>query len=158
MRSLGHFVLLLLSAASVVSCGTTRTSSIPNTGTILPNASFQLTPSVAYTVEQIAMAGVAGGIIYLVYDPLAPNWRIEETRLGDETYSFSLRAKSFRVGGDGEAMQVVRRRALELQRKNGFAAYKVLAYSEGVESSTPLTQRVAEGRIQLLKTPPAVVR
>ena len=47
-------------------------------------------------------------------------------------------------GGDGEAMQVVKRRALELQRENGFSAYKILAYSEGVESSTPLTQRVAE--------------
>ena len=149
-----RFFPVILSALLLASCGSATTKTLPSSGSLLPNYAVRITPAVAYTVEQVAMAGVAGGLVYLVYDPLAPNWRIEETRTGDETYAFSLRAKSFRVGGDGEAMQVVKRRAAELQRENGFTAYKILAYSEGVESSTPLTQRVAESRIQLVKPPP----
>jgi len=146
-----RFLPVILSTLAVVSCGSATTKVLPSSGTLLPNYSLQLTPKVAYTVEQIAMAGVAAGLVYLVYDPLAPNWRIEEQRIGEENYVLSLRAKSFRTGGDGEAMQVVKRRALELQRENGFSAYKILAYTESIESSTPLTQRVAESRIQLLR-------
>ena len=43
-------------------------------------------------------------LLYIIYDPLAPNWRIEEQRLDDDTYAFSLQAKSFRIGGDGEGI------------------------------------------------------
>ena len=41
-------------------------------------------------------------LLYIIYDPLAPNWSIEERPLTEDTYVLSLRAKSFRVGGDGE--------------------------------------------------------
>lgn len=150
-------LLLVFSALALTACGSATTKVLPSSGTLLPNYSLQLTPGIAYTVEQIAMAGVAGAAIYLVYDPLAPNWRIEEQQIGDDRYVLSLRAKSFRTGGDGEAMQVVKRRALELQRENGFGAYTILAYTEGVESSTPLTRRVAESRIQLVKRVPTAV-
>jgi len=153
-----RFIPVILFTLSVAGCGGATTKVLPSSGSLLPNYAVQITPGVAYTVEQVAMAGVAGGLVYLVYDPLAPNWQIEERLLGDETYAFSLRAKSFRVGGDGEAMQVVKRRALELQRQKGFGAYKILSYSEGVESSTPLTQRVAESRIQLVKAATSSVR
>ena len=86
-----------------------------------------------------------------VYDPLAPNWRIEEKPLAEDTYYLSMRAKSFRTGGDGEPIQILKRRALRLQREKGYGGYRILNYSEGIESSTPLTHRVSEGIIQLLK-------
>ncbi|MBK7355540.1 hypothetical protein [Propionivibrio sp.] len=87
----------------------------------------------------------------MIYDPLAPNWSIEEQMLNEDTYYLSLKAKSFRTGGDGEAMQVLKRRALQLQRERGYAGYRILDYSEGIESSTPLTHRVSEGTIQLVR-------
>lgn len=144
---------VLLAGLGVAACGGVETTAIPATGSLLPNATIQVGPTIAYTVEQIAVAGAAGALLYVVYDPLAPNWRIEETRLGDDTYSFSLRAKSFRVGGDGEAIQVVKRRAMQLQRERGYTGYRILDYSEGIESSTPLTYRVSEGTVQLVRAP-----
>jgi hypothetical protein len=97
-------------------------------------------------------AAVAGGLLYFLYDPMAPNWTISERALDDgETYRLSLRAKNFRVGGDGEAMSIIRRRALQLQYEKGYAGYRLTDYSESIESATPFTYRVSEGTIQLVK-------
>ena len=150
MRIVRIFLVVVL-ALSVISCGTTQTKSIPTSGYILPNTTVQIGPTIAYSVEQIAVAGVAGALLYVIYDPLAPNWNIEEKPLNEDTYFLSLRAKSFRTGGDGEAIQIVKRRALQLQREKGYAGYHILDYSEGIESSTPLTHRVSEGTIQLVR-------
>lgn len=108
-------------------------------------------PSAADTSESVLSAVAAAVSVLVVYDPLAPNWSIEEKPLTDDTYYLALRAKSFRVGGDGEAIQIIKRRALQLQRERGYAGYRILDYSEGIESSTPLTRRVSEGTVQLLK-------
>lgn len=97
-------------------------------------------------------------VLYVIYDPLAPNWTIKERPLNEDTYHLALRAKSFRTGGDGEAVQIVKRRALQLQREKGYAGYRILDYSEGIESSTPLTHRYSEGTIQLVKSNSPAVR
>jgi hypothetical protein len=153
MSSIIRSTLSAFIAASLLSsCGTTTPTAIPNTGSILPNATLQVTPEVAYTTQQIYNAALVGALIYIVYDPLAPNWSIEEKVVNEDTYYFSLKAKSFRIGGDGEAMRVLKRRALYLQRERGYAAYKILDYSEGIESSTPLTHRFSEGTVQLVRT------
>ena len=141
-------VLGLLTAA----CGSTQTKTIPSSGYLLPNATVEIGPTIAYSVEQIAVAGATAALLYVVYDPLAPNWNIQERPLSEDTYVLSLRAKSFRVGGDGEAIQIVKRRALQLQREKGYGAYRILDYSEGIESATPLTYRVSEGTIQLVRS------
>ncbi|MEO8409736.1 MAG: hypothetical protein ABI478_04135 [Propionivibrio sp.] len=151
-------LLAVLCTLGVAACGSTNTKTIPSSGTLLPNYAVQVGSGIAYTVEQVVVAGVTGALVYPVYDPLAPNWRIEERRFGTDTYTFSLTAKHFRTGGDGEALQVLERRAQALQHENGFAGYRLLGYSEGVESSTPFTQRVARGSVQLLPTPLASVR
>jgi hypothetical protein len=148
-----RIVSVLGLALSVVACGTTETKSIPNSGYVLPNSTLKIGPTIAYSVESIAVAAAAAAVLYVIYDPLAPNWSIEEKPLTDDTYYLSLRAKSFRTGGDGEAIQIVKRRALQLQREKGYAGYRILDYSEGIESSTPLTHRVSEGTIQLVKAP-----
>jgi len=46
---------------------------------------------------------------------------------------------------------VLKRRALQLQREKGYAGYRIVDYSEGIESATPLTYRVSEGTILLVK-------
>jgi hypothetical protein len=150
--------LAVVLASSVAACGSTQTKSIPNTGTILPNATVHIGPTIAYSVEQIAVGAAAGALLYVIYDPLAPNWSIEEKPLNDDTYYLSLRAKSFRTGGDGEAIQIFKRRALQLQREKGYVGYHILDYSEGIESSTPLTHRVSEGTIQLVRVPTPPLR
>ena len=148
----------LLCGLVVAACGSVETKSIPSSGSILPNATVQIGPTIAYSVEQIAVAGAAAALLYVVYDPLAPNWSIEEKPLTDDTYYLALRAKSFRTGGDGEAIQIIKRRALQLQREKGYTGYRILDYSEGIESSTPLTRRVSEGTVQLVKALPVPSR
>ena len=145
--------LTVAAALWLVACGSTQTKLIPSTGSILPNSTVQIGPTIAYSVEEIAVAGAAAALLYVIYDPLAPNWNIEEKQLADDTYYLVLRAKSFRVGGDGEAVQIIKRRAVQLQREKGYTGYHLLDYSEGIESSTPLTHRFSEGTILLVKNP-----
>lgn len=150
MRTLALLSVQLV-VLSLAACGTTGPTAIPSTGAIIPKAVVQIGPTIAYSSEAIVVGAAAGALLYTIYDPLAPNWSIEEKMLNDDTYFLSLQAKSFRAGGDGEAMQILKRRALQLQRERGFSSYQILDYSEGIESSTPLTRRVSEGTIQLVK-------
>lgn len=104
----------------------------------------------AATAAELGLGAAAAAVAYVVYDPLAPNWRIEERPLDRDTYFVSMQAKSFRTGGDGESGLILKRRAQQLQREAGFSAYRILDYSEGIESSTPFTHRYASGVIQLV--------
>ncbi|HOI52806.1 hypothetical protein ACLIIZ_06200 [Azonexus caeni] len=130
---------ILLVAACCVALGGCSTA---GTGT------FSLA---ANTNVKLGMALAAAAAVYLIYDPLAPNWEIEEAKLADDSYRLSMKMKRFHTGGSGEALQVLKRRAQQLQEKNGFAAYQIASYSEGIESQTPIAQRVAEGTIRLVK-------
>lgn len=149
--------VVFLMSAILAGCGTvgkavndTLGGQHPGTGPVVPDGVVQLTTHNAYSLETLVVGAVAIGAIYVVYDPLAPNWAVEEKALNTDTYYLSMRAKSFRTGGDGEAMMILKRRALKLQREKGFAAYRILDYSEGIESSTPFSHRFSEGTIQLV--------
>lgn len=89
--------------------------------------------------------------IYIVYDPLAPNWEIEEARLNDDTYRFSLKMKRYHTGGAGESIQILKRRASQLQYEQGFGSYQIVEYTEGIDSQTIGARRVAEGVIRLVQ-------
>lgn len=130
---------------------TTKTWNIPNEASIIPSGTVQIAPGVSYSLEQLAMTGLAGAVLYVVYQPLAPNWTIEEAALNENTYYVRLQAKRFRIGGDGESMLVLKRRALKLQHEGGYASYRILDYSEGIESGTPVAQKFSEGIIQLVR-------
>ena len=93
------------------------------------------------------------GLVKLILDPLAPNWEIEESRLAEDTYRYELRMKRFNTGGAGEAMQILRRRATQLQRERGYGGYELLEYTEGIESLTFGSQRVAEATVRLTQPP-----
>jgi hypothetical protein len=171
MRKLSITVFTLCLAA----CGTTSSVN-PATGELYTQPSVEVTQNTSVSAETLAGVAVlyAYGpyghpvktlsssatvdvpnatlaLLYVIYDPFAPNWSVQEQRLNEDTYYLSLRAKSFRTGGDGEAIQILKRRALRLQREKGFASYRILDYSEGVESSTPFSHRVSEGTIQLVR-------
>ena len=113
--------------------------------TLVPNKSYNVTPAVTLSVENILL----GAALYWVVDPLAPNWEVEQARLGPDRVRIALRKKRFASGGDGEAEQLFARHAEELVRAGGYASYAVLEYTEGIESTLPLAQRVAQGVVRL---------
>lgn len=106
------------------------------------------------SAERRQYGDVAVGGLYLVADPLAPNWRIEEARLPDGSFSLELTMKTLHGGGAGEASQAVRRRAEVLMQERGFLGYQIERYSEGIDSGMVLNRRVAHARIRLLYQAP----
>ncbi|WP_300451265.1 hypothetical protein [Accumulibacter sp.] len=172
-----RFVWVLALAALSAACGTinwdvasrAERSVADESYTQSPNPTVRLEPAKAVALAgavgyaanhyvgpaaNLQMSAAAAIVAYVIYDPLSPNWTIEEKALNGDTYLLSMRAKSFRIGGDGESGLIIRRRALQLQRERGFAGYRIVNYSEGVESSTPFTHRYAEGTIQLVRADP----
>lgn len=125
----------------------TSTTTLP----LVPEQAIQLTAKTAVTFTTLANGAMLGAVIYLVYDPLAPNWEIEESRLSDDTYYFSLKMKRYHTGGAGESMQIVRRRAYQLQAEQGYSSYQLVQYTEGIDSQTLGARRVAEGTIKLVQ-------
>lgn len=102
----------------------------------------------------VSLAGVAGaaaviGTAYLIYDPLAPNWEIEEVRLSEDSFRLSMTMKRFHTGGAGEALQAFKRRAGQLQEQFGYRQYLIAEYQEGIDSQTLGARRVANGLIRL---------
>ncbi len=49
---------------------------------------------------------------------------------------------------------IIKLRAEQLRRENGFSSYRMVDYSEGIESSTPIAQRYAQGLIQMSRAAP----
>jgi hypothetical protein len=120
-------------------------SSGNSVSTIIPNKSIALSKSLSIPVEGL----VLGAVVYLVVDPLSPNWQIEEARIGEQRYRILLRKKRFTTGGDGESAQIFRRRAEQIARDAGRTGYTVLEFAEGVESNVPIAQRVSWGVIEI---------
>lgn len=135
-------VASLITAVCLAGCGTSP---------LIPNETIQLTAKTGISLSSLATVAVVGAAIYLVYDPLAPNWEIEESRLSPDVYRFSLKMKRYHTGGAGESIQILKRRASQLQYENGFASYQILEYTEGIDSQTIGARRMAEGTIRLVQ-------
>ena len=91
------------------------------------------------------------GLAYLIYDPMAPNWEVQETRVSEDVFHMQLRMKRYHTGGEGESMLILKRRAAQLQRELGYGSYRILDYMEGIDSQTLGARRFGEGRIQLVR-------
>lgn len=158
---------------------TTAPPNLPPSGTLVPDEGrVQVTSDVAYTYKELVAAPVVGWtfndiltksldqlrpfqypiMFYFVYQPFAPNWSVEEAKLNEDTYYLRLQAKRFRIGGDGEAMMVLKRRATQIQHERGYTGYRVLDYQEGIESGTPVAHRYSEGIFRLVKADSGVPR
>lgn len=158
----GRIALLAAGIAISVSACATRLESIPPSGSIIPGeGKVQVTPNTGYSYSELLLWPVTTWALdqiwsdplklYFVYQPFAANWSIEEAALDDSTYYVRLQAKRYRTGGDGEAMSVLKRRAKQLQHERGFVAYRILEYSEGIESTTIASQRYSEGIVQFAR-------
>lgn len=137
-------------AATLVAAGCSSISGeYPRSAPVIPTASIWLSEGYAVSLEKLVIyAGIAVAV-FLVLDPLAPNWHMEQTHLPDDTYLFALRMKRFHSGGDGEARQVLHRRARELARSNGYSGYEVTRFEEALDSAMLGTQRTVEASIRL---------
>ena len=134
----------LLVCVTLSACTNTgRTGGSP----LIPDQAIRLTAHTSVSLTTL----LVGAAVYAYYDPLAPNWEIEEARLDDETYRFSMKMKRYHTGGSGESMQILKRRANQIQRDQGFGGYQILEYSEGIDSQTIGARRVAEGTIKLVR-------
>jgi len=138
---------LFMSSLTIVGCSSPGSSS----SSIIPNKAIQLTANTSVSLATLTAAAVVGAAIYVVYDPLAPNWEIEESQLSEDTYRLSLKMKRFHTGGAGESIQILKRRASQLQYEQGFGGYQILEYTEGIDSQTTGARRVGEGVIRMVQ-------
>lgn len=149
MKLVGTVLLVLaLTGCGSISGGTSSP--------IVPDKTVHLTSKIAVPLGDIATTVLAGALIYFIYDPLAPNWEIEQARLSEDTFHFDLRMKRYHTGGAGESMQILRRRAGQLQRQLGYTGYELLEYTEGVDSQTLGAKRYAEATVRLVRRQAAV--
>lgn len=139
-------------AAIAVSACVSSPTTYPKNAKLIPDVNIGLSPSHTVPLEKIVFSAAGAALLYYVYDPLAPNWSIEEAMLAEDVYRLSLRMKRFHTGGDGEAMMVLKRRATQLKYEKGFSDYQILEFSEGIESSTPVAQRFGEGVVRLVRS------
>ncbi len=126
-------------------------SPAPLAGTVVPDRSFNLTPSLGIPLEKLVFWGAYAAAAYMILDPKSPNWEIEEAPFPDNHIHLALKMKRYYAGGAGEARVVFNRRARELMQYGGFDAYEVKEYSEGMESSVLGSRRVSEGVIRLTR-------
>ena len=129
--------VLAFAALAVAGC-----KSIEGTSpALIPNKALAVSRSLTIPLDTLVLDAA-------VFDPLAPNWHIEQQALGDGRYAFALTKKRFSTGGDGEAMPILRRRLDQLAGKHGYPGYVILTYAEGIESRMPMAQRVTQATVQ----------
>lgn len=144
-------LLVFLSLAfGLAGCSSLNSTSQDNF--LIPDKTLYISKSVQIPLESIVGWGLYIGTAWLILDPLAPNWDIEQASFPDRYYHLSLKMKRVYSGGAGEARVVFHQRAKDLMRENGFDGYTVVEYTEGLESSLLGSQRIARGVIQLTRS------
>lgn len=149
---LAAVVLALSALAGCESMNTTRVADrLLPASTIIPDSTVRLAPSVSLSVESL----VGAALVVWYVDPLAPNWEVREQPLGADRVRFELRQKRYHTGGDGEAGQLVRRRAAALAREVGLSHFEVIDQQESIDSQTLGARRVLTAEVRLLAARPS---
>ena len=135
------FIAVTLTAAA--GCSTTNT--------LIADRTLRISPGVQITHQAAAGAALAGALVWYLADPKAPTWKVERRQLAEGRYRIELRQKRFAVGGDGEAQQIFERTATSLAEEYGYTGFVIESYTEGIESATPIGQRVSRGVVMLTR-------
>lgn len=138
-------VLAALHLLGVAGCSTIEGAS--SKSVLIPNQVLNVSSSLSVPLESIA----AGALLFVIIDPLAPNWHIEQMRAGENRFRIAMRKKRFTTGGDGEAMPAFYRRAEQIVSELGARNYRILEFNEGVDSAVPIAQRVAQGVVEIIR-------
>jgi hypothetical protein len=139
-------IVLAACCLSVGACSTGQT--YPHGWSLIPDVSVNVAQGSQIALADLVVGAVVLGVAYTVIDPLAPNWSLQETRLSPDTVKLELTMKRFHQGGEGEAMQVFRRRAESLVRESKAESYTIARYEEELESNW-ISRRFARGEIRL---------
>jgi hypothetical protein len=123
----------------------------PAQGPIIPDTTLVLSKSTQIPLEKIVSWGLYAGAAWLIIDPLAPNWEIEQANFPDQHFHLMLKMKRVYSGGAGEARMMFQQRAKDLMRQNGYDGFAIIEYNESLESSVMGSQRIARGVIQLTR-------
>jgi hypothetical protein len=141
-----RFRLVLLTALVCSACSTT-----PGSSALIPaDKGLMVGPETGIALDKLVYWGAYIAVAYLILDPLAPNWRVEEAQLDPHLVHFHMKMKRYYSGGGGEARLVLERRAKALVREGNFASYQVIEYKESLDSSVLGSQRVTESVIRLI--------
>lgn len=145
----------LLAALLLSGCGSLVRGSWPGftSSPLISDATIRISPGYALTVEKIVFSAAGAALLYTLYDPLAPNWTIEEETVGEDTYRLTLTMKRFIIGGEGEALAVLRRWAEAVQQEGRYDAYRIDRFEQGIESSTPIARRFAHATVRMTRQP-----
>jgi hypothetical protein len=143
----GRATRALASAALAAIAGCSSTGSNDSTNYLVPNKTLNISRSLTVPVE----GAIAGALVLIAIDPLAPNWKVEQSELDPRHFEIVLTMKRFTTGGDGEAWQVFQRRAATIAREHGAAGYRVLDFSEGIDSHVLIARRVARGVVEIAR-------
>lgn len=124
----------------LVGCGSDQTSGLTR--------SLGLPPALANPSPKLGFASALGAGVYYLYKD---NWTLEEIQAGNDKYRITLKKNMLRQDGDSEADMLFKRRAGEIVAELGYDGYRIMEYSEGIETAPLGSQRVAQGIIQCYK-------
>ncbi|MEC5388088.1 hypothetical protein VVD49_20310 [Uliginosibacterium sp. H3] len=127
-------------------------------GSFLPEGSFHLSPTYSITYADAMLIAGALVLVYFVVDPLSPSWEIKETRMPDNRVLYSMRMQYFHLGGDGEAYQVLERRATAYAQEQGVAKYEIRRFRESIDSRMIFPRRTAEAELVLIPPAPPEIK
>lgn len=130
------------------------TALIAGCSPLVPDHTFKLTTAQSISAAELLGVAAVATAVYYVVDPLAPNWEVGETKVSDNRWRIAMQKKRFTTGADGEAAMLLHREAERLAAANGYRTYKILGWSEGVQSDMPIAYRWARGEIELREPAP----
>lgn len=148
--------LPLLAATLLVSaCGSMVRGSWPGftDSPIISDATIRISPGYTLTVEKIVFSAAGAALLYTLYDPLAPNWTIDEEAVGEDSYRLTLNMKRFIIGGEGEALALLRRWAEAVQHEGQYDGYRIERFEQGIDSGTPVARRYAHAIVRMTRLP-----
>ena len=116
---------------------------------IVPSGTLHVTESLSYSYAQVLAAAALIGVAYYVVDPLAPNWKIEATKLDDTRFRITMRKKGVTTGGDGESVELFHRQAEQLAAEARSPDYTIVSLTEGIDSDFPIAHRWARGVVEV---------
>ena len=116
---------------------------------IIPDDTVHLTSTQSYPLSDVVATAAVAATVWIVVDPLAPNWDVSESKVTDNRWRIAMRKKNFTTGGDGEAIELMHRHAARLAELQGYRSYQIVTWTEGVQSDVPIAHRWARGEIEL---------
>ena len=150
-RAIATALAFAVTACSQIGTTPTRMANdVLPTSPIIPDYGLPVSRSVTIPLEAL----IAAALVYYYVDPRGPNWEVEERALSPTLVHLVLRKKRYATGGDGEAPQIVRRRANELALKAGLTNYQLVEYVESVESETLGARRMTTALVRLTSERP----